>query len=445
VLLALAGVPKIPAEGQEEPAVKSRHVFPGIVGIIVLAMAATLAAQPGPPPPPSSNVLVLTPGQVYRDPTLPPGTLIRTQGWEAGPRVGPADQAGMAVIELTRTATLPAGSHLLGVVVRPVAGTFLYNLFDETGIDNVTFERVILLGDPTAGTRRGIANGSHLTVQQSYLSGFFDHNGDSQAIALWDTDGPAAIVDNYIAAWSENILVGGADPSVKNRIPSDIVISGNLVEKPLAWRSIKGRGVKNLFELKNARRVQVVGNTFQNNWGDGQNGIAILFTVRNQDGQCPWCTIQDVVFRSNVVQHAAGGFNVLGSDDSGPSVAAARIEIDSNVTHDISWTWSGDGRWLQLLTGLAGPVVGLKITTNRDDSPNATLNSFMTMSNGPTPGVTVTGNDVSTGLYQFVGDGVVGPPTLPVWLPGVVMTGNTFHGPSALCELPVPAGNTCVP
>ncbi|HYP26977.1 MAG TPA: hypothetical protein VE262_09680, partial [Blastocatellia bacterium] len=46
--------------------------------------------------------------------------------------------------------------------------------------------------------------------------------------------------------------------------------------------------VKNIFELKNARRVLVDGNVFENNWVDGQNGTAILFTVRNQEGTAPW-------------------------------------------------------------------------------------------------------------------------------------------------------------
>ncbi|HXG90746.1 MAG TPA: hypothetical protein VNN73_00055, partial [Blastocatellia bacterium] len=45
--------------------------------------------------------------------------------------------------------------------------------------------------------------------------------------------------------------------------------------------------VKNLFELKNARRVLIDANLFENNWVDGQSGFAILFTVRNQDGTAP--------------------------------------------------------------------------------------------------------------------------------------------------------------
>ncbi|HKG22692.1 MAG TPA: hypothetical protein VKC34_12405, partial [Blastocatellia bacterium] len=63
--------------------------------------------------------------------------------------------------------------------------------------------------------------------------------------------------------------------------------------------------VKNIFELKNARRVLVDGNLFENNWVDGQNGTAILFTVRNQEGTAPWSVVEDVTFTNNVLRHTA--------------------------------------------------------------------------------------------------------------------------------------------
>ena len=52
--------------------------------------------------------------------------------------------------------------------------------------------------------------------------------------------------------------------------------------------------VKNLLELKNARGVTIEYNVFENNWVDAQKGYAILFTPRNQDGDCPWCVVEDV-------------------------------------------------------------------------------------------------------------------------------------------------------
>src|SRR5205807_9903945 len=116
------------------------------------------------------------------------------------------------------------------------------------------------------------------------------------------------ILNNYVEAAGENIMFGGGDPSSTdvNIVPSDIDIEQNFVHKKPCWMpgdptfgtdpndascGIAWQ-VKNLFELKNARRVLVQGNIFEYNWPSGQAGRAILFTVRNQDGRCTWCTVE---------------------------------------------------------------------------------------------------------------------------------------------------------
>lgn len=118
-----------------------------------------------------------------------------------------------------------------------------------------------------------------------------------------------------------------------NLVPSDIEFSDNYCSKPLSWRmgdpSYAGFPwlVKNVFELKNAQRVLVARNVFEYAWTMGQTGIPILFTVRNQDGKAPWSTVQDVTFASNIVRHANGGVNVLGTDNINPS--------QTNIAYDI--------------------------------------------------------------------------------------------------------------
>jgi hypothetical protein len=95
-------------------------------------------------------------------------------------------------------------------------------------------------------------------------------------------------------------------------VPSDIEIPGNHFRKPLSWRiedpSYAGTPwtVKNLLELKNARRVLIEGNLLEHSWGMGQVGFAVLFTVRNDGSQAPWEVVEDVLFANNVVRHAAG-------------------------------------------------------------------------------------------------------------------------------------------
>ena len=115
--------------------------------------------------------------------------------------------------------------------------------------------------------------------------------------------------------------------------------------------------VKNIFELKNARRVIVERNVMENNWLAAQPGYAIVFTPRNSGGMCNWCTVEDVTFRFNIVRHTAAGFNILGYDNGHPSGQAHRITITDNLLYDVSSAaWGGNG-WAALMGGGPADVV----------------------------------------------------------------------------------------
>ncbi|HEU0094685.1 MAG TPA: hypothetical protein VFS78_21400, partial [Vicinamibacteria bacterium] len=223
---------------------------------------------------------------------------------------------------------------------------------------DIIFDRCYVHGTPTGGVRRGIAmNGTRLAVVDSYLSDFHEVGADSQAISGWNGPGPFKIVNNYLEGAGENLMFGGADPSIPDLVPSDIEIRGNHLFKPLSWKighpTYAGRpwSVKNIFELKNARRVLAEGNLLEHNWQHDQNGFAILFTVRNQDGGAPWCAVEDVTFRKNVVRHSGGGFNILAADNNFPSQQTRRILIQDNLLDDISSVnWGGTGRLFQFLS-----------------------------------------------------------------------------------------------
>ena len=107
--------------------------------------------------------------------------------------------------------------------------------------------------------------------------------------------------------------------------------------------------VKNLFELKNARRVRIDGNVFENNWVDAQSGFGVLFTVRNQDGAASWSVVEDVSFTNNILRHTAAGINILGRDNLHRSEQLTGVEINGNVFDDIGGSqWGGNGRFLQM-------------------------------------------------------------------------------------------------
>lgn len=292
-----------------------------------------------------------------------------------GVRVSPGDLPAMAVLESRGGAvisTAPGAHHfrLVGLAFRPAGslsqeGKTLNSLInfgvagrrsDELP-HHLIIERCLLLGDPALGTRRGvILNSAESAVVDSYFSNFKVAGEDAQAIIAWAGPGPYRIQNNYLEAAGENLMFGGADPDIPGLVPADIEVRGNHIAKPLAWRGNSPWTVKNLLELKNARRVLIDGNLFEHNWSQSQNGFSILFTVRNQDGGAPWSVVEDVTFSNNIVRRVARGVNVLGYDDSHRSRQSRRISLRNNLFADLGGAW-GAGDFLQILDGTDAVIV----------------------------------------------------------------------------------------
>jgi hypothetical protein len=173
-------------------------------------------------------------------------------------------------------------------------------------------------------------NGRNITLTRSHIANMWKSGQDSQAFCAWDGEGPYTIVDNYLEAASENIMFGGADSATPDRVPADILVERNYLSKRLEWKG-KPRVVKNLFELKSARRVTVRHNVFERNWTDGQVGYAISFTVRNQDGGAPWSATTDVLFERNIVRDTERGISMLGRDSNFASGQTTRLTIRNNL------------------------------------------------------------------------------------------------------------------
>src|SRR5579871_3180308 len=199
---------------------------------------------------------------------------------------------------------------------------------------NLALDRLYVHGDPAKGQKRGIAlNAASVTITGSYVSDIKAIGQDSQAIAGWNGPGDYLIENNYLEGAGENVMFGGADPSIPELTPTRIRVRNNVMSKPLAWRA-PGRPtwqVKNIFELKNARGVVVEGNVLEHCWQQAQTGYAVLFTVRDQDGNCPWCQVEDVMFRGNVVRGVAAGLQILGTDPNARSRQTNRIVVRDNV------------------------------------------------------------------------------------------------------------------
>lgn len=372
--------------------------------------AALNQAQPG-------DVITLAAGAVFTGSfVLPnkPGAdwiTIRTAAPDTslpppGKRISPASAAALPKIlspGASPALTVERGAHhyrLIGLELGVTPGKSIYTIVDFDGAPrslgemarDLIVDRCYIHGNPGDGSQRGVAlNCGAAAIIDSYLAEIHLESADSQAICGWNGPGPFKIVNNYLEGAGENILFGGADSAIQGLIPSDIEIRNNTVAKPLSWRPGSSNfggitwSVKNLFELKNAQRVLVDRNIFEYNWAQSQDGMAILFTPRNQDGNSPWSVVQDVTFTNNIVRHSGGGINIAGPDDeAGPSEPSRRILIRNNLLDDIDgvkWgtpTEAADGEFLQIIGGAENITIehntaihnGNILTSDGADKPN---------------------------------------------------------------------------
>jgi len=286
----------------------------------------------------------------------------------------------------------------------------------------LVLDRVYIHGLTTAEVARGVAlNSGSAAVIDSYISEIHESGADAQAILGWNGPGPFKIANNYLEASGENVMFGGADPWIANLVPADIEIRGNYVAKPVAWRA-SSWSVKNLFELKNAHRVLIDGNVFEYNWLAAQNGFAILFTPRNQDGTAPWSVVEDVAFTHNIVRHVASGVNILGHDDLNPSQQTKRILLKDNLFDDVSATWGGAGRLFQVLSGTAD-------VTMDHNTAFQTENVVMADGTPANSGFVYRNNLSPHNLYGVFGSGVgVGTVALNAYFPGAIFARNILAG-----------------
>lgn len=283
--------------------------------------------------------------------------------------------------------------------------------------------------DATTPLKRGVAlNGNEITVKNSYISGVKGIQQDTQALCGWNGAGPFHILNNYLEAAGEIVMFGGSDPAITNLVPSDIEIRSNTFFKPLTWKaddpSYAGTqwAIKNLLELKNAQRVVIDSNTFENNWAESQAGFAILMKSVNQGGGAPWSVVQQVIFSNNTVTNSANGINLLGTDQ-GATTRANNLIFTDNTFKAIG------GTFLQ--------VSNIE-TLTVDHNTHYQQGSVIYFSGPKTHNFTYTNNLTINSGYGVKGDSVApGTPTLNAYCDGYTFTGNAMVG----VDYPLPSGN----
>ncbi len=394
--------------------------------------AALNAAQPG-------DELVLQAGArfvgSFRLPAKAAGPVITIRSSATLPdrRITPQDASllptlASPILSAVLDGTGAANWKLDGIKFEPVSdgqGDVIV-LQDST---NIYLDRILIVGG-AYGQKRGVrGNGTHITLTRSYIANIWRSSGqDSQAFCAWDGAGPYTIVDNYLEAASENVMFGGADSKSPDRVPSDILVEGNHFTKRLEWRGA-GVAVKNLFELKSARRIAIRRNVFENNWTDGQTGYGILLKVVNQDGTAPWSVLEDVLFEQNLVRNTENGLNLLGYDYAHPSGRATRITIRNNLllTPGIAFQLGGEIGDVAIDHNTVDQGTTLMSLYRGTVWPSGTANAR--------PGayaverLTYTNNLARHNTYGVKGQGTaVGTPSLAAYTLSYVWTNNVLAG-----------------
>ncbi|MFN2511747.1 MAG: hypothetical protein ABR568_09925 [Pyrinomonadaceae bacterium] len=342
----------------------------------------------------------------------------------------------------TALKTEPGAHHyrLLGIEVGLETPTaFAYDLVTlgdgsmaQDKLDKVPhhliLDRCYIHGNAQQDLKRGVAlNSAHTEIINSYISDFHVKGQEAQAIGGWNGPGPYKIVNNYLEGAGTNLFIGGAvgGLSASGLVPADIEIRRNHLRKPMEWRAA-GWTVKNLLELKNARRVVIDGNLFENNWVNAQSGTAIVFTPRPNDSG-PAAVVEDVEFTNNIVRNSASGMTLLGADYLyGPDPKGnrlRRVRISNNLFTGIDGVAWGGGHGYFLLLSEATDSVTVEHNT-------VMQSGGVVMTNGAAHTSFVFRYNIAPhNSYGFSGDSIgMGNQSLAHYYPLAVFVGNVLFG-----------------
>jgi len=421
--------------------------------------AALNSAQPG-------SVIVLTAGATYAGNfTLPNKT---GTGWiyiqssalsslpAPGTRVSPAQASLMPRLLDTsgnpalQTATAAHHYRFVGIEITTTWATTsstdyaLVNLDSPGGNSalsqvptSLVLDRCYIHGTPTGNIRNGvIINSASTGILDSFISEIHEVNNESHGILGQNGPGPFKIVNNEIQAAGENLMFT-QQPYLTNLVPADIEIRGNHLFKPLTW--LPGNpafagiswAVKNNFEVKNAARVLIDGNVFENNWVgvfQPQDGFAVAFTVAAGGSNTPWVVVKDVTFTHNIVQHSSAGIQFRGNDVNYPAQTLQRILIQDNLFVDIGAfpMIYNAGRLFQISDGGSNIVIDNNTAFHIEDPLYAQTHA---QGYWPATGFGFT-NNIILNNQGVSGDNTSGNAmlTLTTYFPNAVFEGNIIVG-----------------
>jgi uncharacterized protein YjdB len=339
-------------------------------------------------------------------------TLINANGW------------WMAGIEFT---VAPSVTALVGRVVMLGVGSAPQTSLAVVPSDLV-LDRVYIHPQPNQGVQRCLElHSARTAVEDSFLTECHAKGFDSQAIVGWNGPGPYRIVNNTLAGAGENVMFGGADPAIRDLIPSDIQLSRNHIYTPISWKGLWTK--KNLVETKNVARFLIEGNVLEGSWADGQVGYAFLLKSANQSGRCTWCASRDITIRNNLVRNVGAGFYLPGREGGSPYPVGEllnRVLIENNIAEQVNVApYLGDSRLVQVANNTQNVTIRSNTLTS-----SGSLAQFLSLASIPAAtNIAFENNVVSYGTYGlFSSKYGVGEVSLQGFLGTIVFRGNVAIG-----------------
>lgn len=341
----------------------------------------------------SSKVTNLTPGaRVMRTETANLATIYADTGsYTAFAAEQGAECYRFHGIEFTAHSSFPASRALLTFGTQTPTSNYVGDSAESQLPGNISVEQCLFHGHPTtsAGPRRGIlAHTRKLEIENSTIYDIKLNGNESNAIGGWNGKGPFFIRNNHLEAGSITTLFGGAQPTISGVRANGVFVYGNHYYRPWTWRrrtkttdpsgqcnsdsnggeywqntangtywncvggtwtSIASGAYpagdfyqKNIFELKNAERVDVEGNYFENAWlpaAYNQYGAMFLFNLVDMDPPSGTAeaaaTIGHVRIRNNFGRRTAWVSSIAGV--GGPYYRVHNnIQFDNNVFDEIA-------------------------------------------------------------------------------------------------------------
>jgi Putative Ig domain len=331
--------------------------------------------------------------------------------------------------------------RILGLEITRQVGTGSVGLLVSGGqialADHIVIDRCWIHGVPHDDTKGAVSlrGTTYGAVVDSYLHDLHCTAGtgactDAVAVGGGNGDnpmGPYKIVNNFLESSGENILMGGAG---SNTTPADIEVRRNHFFKTLLWMrgapgfigGVSGNPfiVKNHFELKNAERVLLEANIFENNWGGfSQKGKSIVLNPRNtynkttNTSTCVVCKVQDITIRYSTISHVGGGIGIAAVLTAGqPAMGGQRFSIHDVIIDDVDATRFTGGGGLVLVTNAWPTNVMNSVMVNHVTGIPDAKGTLLTIGNPTTNpkmwGFTFTNNVVYVPTYALWSSGQPG-------------------------------------